>query len=125
MNAHNQKILIVEDDPILRDAVTIALQAEGFEVLAAEDGEMGLRMALEEKPNLVLLDMMLPKMEGITVLAKLREDEDGKKIPVIVLTALDDMSKIADVIEAGGNDYIVKTNVTLSGIIEKVKERIG
>lgn len=124
MNEDKKKILIIEDDATLHDAVMTALTKDGFEVLVAEDGEAGLQMALEKKPDVILLDMMLPKMDGVTVLGNLRADSWGKDVPVIVLTALDDMNKIAEVIEAGGSDYIVKTNITLSGIITKIKEKI-
>ncbi len=120
-----KKILIIEDDATLREAVMTALSYEGFTVLTAEDGEAGLNTLLTEKPDLTLLDMMLPKMDGLGVLTELRKDEWGKDAQVIVLTALDDLSKIAEVIEAGGNEYIVKTTVTLNEIVAKVRGKLG
>ncbi len=125
MSLLDKKILIVENEEDLSEALSAVLTQEGFEVIVAEDGESGFHAALEHKPDMIILDLMLPKMDGVTVLGKLRADAWGSKVPVIVLTALDDMNKIAEVIEAGGNDYIVKTNITLSGITDKVKEKLG
>jgi DNA-binding response OmpR family regulator len=116
-------VLIVEDEADLREAIMTALTYEGFNVLSAENGEMGLAIARTQKPNLILLDLMMPKMDGLTMLKHLRSDERGKDVKVIVMTALDDFERIAEVVEAGGDEYIVKTSITLSGIIEKVKER--
>ena len=118
-------VLIIEDEVDLREALATALSYEDLTVLTAENGEIGLAMALREKPNAILLDVMMPKMDGLTVLKNLRADEWGKNAKVIIMTALDDLEKIAEVVEAGGNDYIVKTRITLSAIVEKVKEKLG
>lgn len=120
-----KKVLIVEDEKDLREAVVAALTLEGYNTMGAVDGEEGLQMALTEKPDLILLDIMMPKMDGVAVLGGLRADEWGKDAKVIVMTALDDLAKIAEVIEAGGHDYVIKTSITLKGIVDKVREKIG
>ncbi len=125
MNTHNKTILIIDDEVDLRNALITALEYEGFGTRTAEDGEKGLEMALSEKPDLILLDIMMPKMDGTEVLKNLRADEWGKNAKVIVMTALDDLEKVAGIIEAGGDEYLVKSDVPLSGIIEKVKTKLG
>jgi DNA-binding response OmpR family regulator len=119
-----KKILIVEDDTDLREALKTALGYENFTVLTAENGEVGLMLALKEHPDLLLLDIVMPKMDGLTVLKKLREDEWGKKVPVIVMTVLDDLEKIAEVVISGGDEYIIKTEITLGAVVAKVKQRL-
>lgn len=125
METKDMKVLTVEDEVDLREALVTALSYEGFTVLSASDGEEGLATALKEKPNLILLDITMPKMDGLEVLRALREDEWGKTVKVIVMTAHDDLGKVAEVIEAGGNEYVVKTDITLNRIVEKVKEKLG
>lgn len=125
MNTNTQAVLIVEDEADLREAIITALTYEGFTVLAASDGEEGLSIALDKKPGLILLDITMPKMDGLEVLRALRADEWGKEVQVVVMTASDDLGKVAEVVEAGGNEYIVKTDITLAGIVAKVKEKLG
>lgn len=118
-------ILIIDDEKDLSDAIATALSYEGFTTFTAEDGEAGLALALEKKPDLIFLDIVMPKLDGLGVLKQLREDPWGKNVDVIVMTVLDDMEKIAEVVEKGGNEYLVKTNITLGAIVEKAKERLG
>lgn len=125
MNTETKKVLIIEDEKDLRDAIAMALEYEHIHALQAGDGEEGLQIALREKPALILLDIMMPKMNGIDFLRALRADEWGKEVQVVVMTASEGLDKIAEVVEAGGNEYIQKTDITLAGIVEKVKERIG
>ncbi len=120
-----KKILIVDDEASLGNVLATALTYEGYATLKATDGEAGLALAEKELPDLIILDIMMPKVDGITMLKKLRENEETKKIKVIVMTALDDMGKIAEVLEAGGDDYIVKSKIELDGIIAKVKLKLG
>lgn len=116
-----KRILIVDDEHDLREALKTTLSYDGFFVTTAENGEEGLAKALAEKPDLILLDIVMPKMDGIGVLKALRKDVWGKDARVIVMTALDDMERISEVLENGGKDYIVKSSVTLSAIAEHVK----
>ncbi len=123
-NTHKNKILIVEDEIDLRDALVTAFTYEGFLTLVAGDGEEGLSVAEAEAPNLILLDISMPKMNGLTMLKKLRETAWGKDTKVIVMTVLDDLSKVAEVMDAGGDEYVVKTQVTLTEIVQKVKHKL-
>ena len=123
-NTHKNKILIVEDEIDLRDALVTAFTYEGFSTLVAGDGEEGLSVAEADAPNLILLDISMPKMNGLTMLKKLRETAWGKDTKVIVMTVLDDLSKVAEVMDAGGDEYVVKTQVTLTEIVQKVKHKL-
>lgn len=125
MKTATKSILIVEDEADLREALKTVFSYEDFTVLTAPDGEDGIKIAFEKKPDIILLDVLMPKKDGVTVLKELRADEWGKHVKVIVLTALDDLEKVAEIIAAGGDDYIVKTNITLSAIAQKVKEKLA
>ena len=125
MGFEGAKILIVDDEKDLAEAISTALSYEGYQTLKAHDGEEGLKMALEEKPDLIFLDIMMPKMDGIAVLKALKEDEWGRTAKVIIMTVLDDMDKIAEVTEQGGEGYILKSDITLEKIVEKTKETLG
>lgn len=125
--AEQQKhILVVEDDKTLSEALVTALTYEGFKVTLAEDGQKALQTAFAVKPDLILLDLMIPIVDGIGVLRELRSDADwGKDADVIVLTAVDDLEKIAQVVEAGGGDYITKTQISLGEIVKRIRDRLG
>ena len=120
-----KKILIIEDETDLREAIKTALSYERFAVCTAKDGEEGIAVALREKPDLIILDLLMPKVDGLGVLRALRADEWGKDVKVIVMTALDDMEKISEVVDAGGDEYIVKTDVSLNTVVDKVKKKLG
>jgi len=125
MNSNRKKILVADDEKDLREALFTILAAEGYEVFTAQNGEEAINTALKEQPDLILLDLMMPKMDGHGVLAKLREDEWGKSAKIIVLTALDDMETLSTTIEQGGLDYMVKSDWKLEDIVKKVKERLA
>ncbi len=119
-----KKILIVEDEVSLRGALEMKLAMEGFDILQASDGKMGLEIALAEKPDLILLDLILPKMDGITVLKELRANEAGKEIPVIILTNLNSSEMIEKAISEGSTDYLIKVDWKIDEVVEKVKGKL-
>ena len=123
-----KKILIIEDENSQRKALMEKFTREGFTVLEARDGEEGLRVALKEQPHIILLDIVMPKMDGMTMIKKLRQENDwGKSVPVILLTNLSsDDDKINKMItENEPAYYLVKSNYLLSEVVEKVKERLS
>jgi len=122
---NTQKILIIDDEKDLSEALSEALKSEGYEVSQAGNGKEGLSMALSEHPDLILLDILMPEMDGHDLLKKLREDEWGKTAKVVVMTVLDTMDSVAEVLEEGVVDYVVKSEVSLVNTIEKVKEILG
>lgn len=119
------KILIIEDEAALQHAATQVLKESGFEVLSAIDGEIGLRMAKSELPDLILLDIVLPKKDGFEVLKEIKEGDATKNIPVIVLTNLESPGDVEKALELGAKTYLVKLNYRLEEIAEKIKEILG
>jgi DNA-binding response OmpR family regulator len=119
-----KKILFVEDEPHLQKEVGEILTQEGFEVLSALDGEEGLELIKKEKPDLILLDLILPKKDGFEVLKEMKEDEDLKNIPVIVLTNLEGMGDVEKAMSLGATTYLVKANYELENVITKIKKTL-
>ena len=117
-------ILLIEDEPTLQKTLSLALTQEGYEVKSALDGEIGLRLARESRPDLILLDLILPKLDGFEVLDELKKGETVKNIPVIVLTNLESTQDIEKALALGATNYLVKANYDLKDVIEKVKDNI-
>lgn len=126
MNATTKKrILIIEDDASLHDILYKKFLSEGFEVFEAKNGEEGLKLALSKYPDIILLDIVMPVMDGMTMLKKLRENAWGINAKVIMLTNLNDIEKIADAIANRSHDYLVKTDWNLEDIIAIVKKKLA
>jgi two-component system, OmpR family, alkaline phosphatase synthesis response regulator PhoP len=121
----SQKILIIEDEKDLREALHTSLENAGYTVSTAVDGEDGLTQALQVKPDLILLDIGMPKMNGHQVLNELRRDSWGKTVSVLLLTNADDPANIIRGVGLRGNDYIIKTQVSLSDVVQRVKQYLG
>ena len=119
-----KKILIVEDEEEVTRAISDAFINQEFTILKAFDGEQGLSVSLKEHPDLILLDILMPKMDGMIMLQKLREDEWGKTAPVIILTNVNPntSSVINSVLQNEPAYYLIKSDVKLEGIVEKVRE---
>ena len=121
-------ILIVEDESSLRGALCDKFTREGFTVCEAKDGEVGLEVALKEQPDIILLDMMMPKMDGVTMLLKLRETSEwGKNVPILLLTNVssDDKRIPKGMMETGSLYYLVKSDWPITKLVEKVREVIS
>lgn len=120
-----KKILIVDDDKILSKILRDAFQTHAvdkYEVISAFDGEEGLTLALEQKPDLIMLDLVMPKLSGIDFLKKLRADERGKNIPVLVATQVSDMEKMSEGMELGVRGYIIKADYSVKEILSQIDE---
>lgn len=117
-----KKILLIEDEAALQKTMSDTLKLAGYEVLQALDGEIGLRLAQTEKPDLILLDLVLPRKTGFEVLTELKKDPKTKDLPVIVLTNLEALKDVDRAITVGANTYLVKANYTLDEILLKVKQ---
>lgn len=125
MATNNKKILIVDDEESVLKVLVAKFNHEGFQTLAARDGEEGLALAFREKPDVILLDIIMPKMDGLTMLRKLRKDPWGKKVPVLILTNLSDDKNIAEAMVGGVYDFLVKASWETEDVIKRVKERLG
>ena len=116
------KILAAEDDKLISDSLCDALKAAGYEPTPAYDGEQAVAKAKEVLPDLILLDIMMPKLDGISVLWELKANPATAKIPVIVLTNIGDVETISKIVEAGAVDYLLKSDQSVDDIIQKVKD---
>lgn len=118
-------ILVADDEKDLREALAIALANEGFSVITAEDGQQAVDLALKNHPDLIMLDIIMPNVDGSEALRRIRADEWGKNANIIILTALDDLEDISEIVEQGGTEYLIKTEWTLTDVIRKVREKVG
>lgn len=113
-------ILLVEDDAFVSDIYETKLGQVGFSVVLAENGVEAVKKMEEKIPDLVLLDIVMPYMDGMEVLRKLKEKEEWKKIPVILLTNLSEKEKVEEGLNLGANDYLIKSHFTPAEVVEKV-----
>jgi DNA-binding response OmpR family regulator len=125
-NRKNKLLLIVEDEDILVRTMSEKLTAEGFEVVKAYDGLQGLNIAESEHPDLILLDLLMPNMDGMSMLRELRKDHWGKRVPVIILTNLSgsDEQRLKDIVDLEPTYYFVKADKSMSEIVEKIREKL-
>ena len=115
-------ILFIEDEPTLQKTAGQFLEGEGYDIKSALDGEIGLQLAKNEKPDLILLDLILPKLDGFEVLKELKKDEVTKNIPVIILTNLEGSADVEKALELGATTYLVKANYGLDEVVAKIKD---
>lgn len=124
MTQPGKTVLIVEDEEAIRQAGVFQLEKEGFKVFQAENGEAGLKQALEHHPDLILLDILMPKMTGIEMLIKLRDDSWGESVPVILLTNVTDHEKVAEAVKLGVHDYLIKSDWQVAEVVKAIKKRL-
>ena len=116
-----KKILFIEDEQALQHAVIQVLNKEKYKTFSAMDGENGIALARKELPDLILLDLVIPKKDGFTVLAELKDDKKTAHIPIIVLTNLEGSADVERALTLGATTYLVKTNYKLEEVAEKIK----
>ncbi|MDZ7798022.1 MAG: response regulator [Patescibacteria group bacterium] len=122
--AKKQKILLVEDDTFLSGMYVSKLDIEGFETVLASEGKQGLKMVKQENPDLILLDIILPKMDGFEILKEIRKDKKTKDIPVILLTNLGQKKDVDKAFNLGAVDYLIKAHFMPSEVVEKIKKTL-
>jgi DNA-binding response OmpR family regulator len=117
-------ILVVEDEKSIRDAIVDVLNAKKFNVIQAQDGREGVELALSEKPHLILLDLVMPGMDGMTALKKIRENDWGSKVPAIILTNLSANNEklIEDMVTCKPINYLIKSDWRLHDILDKIEK---
>jgi len=120
-----KKILFIEDEFALQKTFGEILKQEGYEMTSALDGESGLRLAKDKKPDLILLDLILPKLHGFEVLKKLKEDPETKEIPIVILTNLEGVGDVEKALELGATTYLVKESYRLEEVVKKIKKTLG
>lgn len=119
-NNQSKKVLIIEDDESLREMYVTKLKIAGFEVETAENGDEGLEKMRKGKPNLALLDIMMPKKNGFDVLEEVQKDESIKDIPIIILSNLGQESDMTLAKSLGARDYIIKSQIMLNDLVKKI-----
>lgn len=119
-----KQILIVEDEKTLQKTLTEYLKEESFDVINALDGEKGVELAIAQKPDLIILDIVLPKKDGFQVLDEIKNNDEIKNIPVILLTNLESMEDIQKAFEKGATTYLVKSEYKLEDIVKKINETL-
>jgi DNA-binding response OmpR family regulator len=126
MTQEKKSILIIEDELPMLKALADKFSREGFEIFEAKDGKEGLSTALSKKPSLIILDIFMPVMDGKTMFEKLRADDWGKTVPVIILTNLNPDDKTLDeLMKNGPSYYFIKSKWKLEELVEKVKKEVG
>lgn len=118
------RILVVDDEEPLREALKQKCIEAGHQVIEAADGEQALQIALAEHPDAILLDVVMPKMNGLDVLKQLRQDDWGKDVPVLILTNLNDYSTVAEAMSQNTFDILVKSDETLEDVVKQLGERL-
>jgi len=120
----NEKILLVDDEPDFVEIVRFFLEANEYQVVTAINGEKALEKAIEEKPDLILLDIMMPKMDGFTACRELKNSENTKSIPIIMVTAKGSRGDVAQAARSGANSYIMKP-FNLAKLVDKIQETLN
>ena len=118
------KVLIIEDDQRINKVYMAKLSVEGITVMSALDGEEGLRKIYSEKPDLILLDLMLPQKSGFEILKEIKQDPKVKDIPVLILSNLAQEKEVEKGLELGAEDYLVKTDYSIQQVMEKIKKAL-
>lgn len=121
----HHKIIIIENDKFLSDIYKTKFELEGFKVTAINDGEKGLKAIQTKKPDIVLLDVLLPKLDGFTILQMLKKDETTKDIPVVILTCLGQKEDVQKGLAMGAADYLIKAHFKPAETVEKVKKLLN
>jgi len=118
-------ILFIEDESALQKTFGDLLDSKGYKMISALDGELGFELAKKEKPDLILLDIVLPKANGLEVLKRIKADPEIKAIPIIILTNLEGINEVERALELGATTYLVKAQYTLEEVFEKIKKALG
>ena len=121
----SKKILIIEDDTFLQGLAASKLGKEGYEVITALNGDEGVKMADVNLPDIILLDLVLPGLDGFDALAKIRKNDRLKKVPVVIFSNLAEEKDMIRATELGANEFMVKSNFTLDELAAKIKNLIA
>ncbi len=120
-----KKILVIDDDQFFAKTLEAALPKEKYQLVQAEDGEAGLSKLQNEKPDLIVLDLMMPKLDGASFLKKMQESKDLPKVPVLVSSNLSSVKKISDVMAMGAIGYVIKSEESLESIVQDIERVLG
>lgn len=122
--SQNKKIIIAEDEPVLIEMYKLYFERAGYEVLKAGNGRECIDFVKKEKPNIILLDILMPKLDGWEVLKQLKADPETKQVPILVFSNLGQTQEIQKGLDLGADDYVIKSNMTPKELLEKVEKMI-
>ena len=125
MDIQKKKILIIDDEEAVQKILVSKLSGAGFEPLSAMDGKEGLEVTRKEKPDLILLDIVMPVMDGISYLKEIKKDSEVGSIPILILTNLASDEMVQKSLEEGVTDYLVKADYTLDKLVERINEKLN
>ncbi len=120
-----KKILVIDDDQFFPKTLEAALPKAKYKLISAEDGEAGLKKLISEKPDLIILDLMMPKLDGSAFLKKLQESKDLPKVPILVSSNLSSIKKISDVMSMGVVGYVIKSDESMQSIVQDIERVLG
>jgi len=120
-----KKILVIDDDPFFAKTLEASLPKGKYTLLTAEDGEVGLEMLKNEKPDLIILDLLMPKLDGISFLKKLKESPDLPKAPILVSSNLSSVKKISETMSLGAIGYVIKSDESMQSIVQDIERIMG
>jgi len=120
-----KKILVIDDDQFFPKTLEATLPKDRYELISAENGEIGLEKLKSEKPDLIILDLMMPKLDGTAFLKRLQEDKDLPKVPILVSSNLSSVKKISDVMSMGVVGYVIKSDESLQSIVQDIDRVLG
>jgi DNA-binding response OmpR family regulator len=120
-----KKILVIDDDQFFSKTLEAALPKDKYSLVHAEDGEAGFAKLQTEKPDLIVLDLMMPKLDGASFLKKMQESKDLPKVPVLVSSNLSSVKKISDVMAMGAIGYVIKSEESLESIVQDIERVLG
>lgn len=124
MTKKNKKVLIIEDDPSISKILGYKISNLGFQVLHAKEGQAGFELAQRELPDLILLDLLIPKLHGMSVLEKIRQNERTQDIPVFILTNISSSGAIKNSVQLHADAYFIKSDSSLDRLAEQVKRKL-
>ncbi len=125
MTDAQKRVLLVEDDSTLSGSLATLLTDAGFAVTVAHDGEEGVKLAEEVSPHIILLDVMLPKVDGVTALRRIKQIPGQEETPVMMLTNRDDLEVIEETLKGGSYDFLVKHEWKLEDIVQRIQDKVG
>jgi CheY-like chemotaxis protein len=123
--SQNKKIIIAEDEPVLIEMYKLYFERAGYEVLKADNGRECIDFVKKEKPDIILLDILMPKLDGWEVLKQLKTDPETKQIPILVFSNLGQTQEIQKGLDLGADDYVIKSNMTPKELLEKVEGMVN
>lgn len=121
----SNSVLVIDDDTLLRESLSESLRDAGLTVSEAADGKAGLKAALSQKPDVIITDIHMPELDGFAMVTKLRQDDWGRQVPVIILTTDEETETVNQAMQAGITTYLAKSNLTPDVVVEQVKSALA